>query len=124
MLKLSSRHTDVNRLSAGCFQLSFCFLNEHFGDESSLVEGIVQIQRILVLDDGILQKLFFGVQTASCEVIDSQVGMHAEIDGREIGSAGLRLSAVGLDGPTDAAPDVSLVTQFERQDKIVEGNAI
>ena len=122
MLKLRPRHADVDSLSTGCFQLGSGLFDLDIGGQSSLIAVLIQLQCIFVLDDGILQKLLFCIQTAGCEVIKGQVGMHAEIDTREIGSAGLCLGAIGLDSPTDASPDVSFVVQFKRQNKVVKGD--
>src|SRR5271165_4121374 len=123
MLELCPLYSDINRLSTGCLQLGLRLLDLDIGDQSSLIEVLIQLQRILVLDDGILQKLLFCIQTTGCEVVEGQVRMHAEINAREVSGAGLRLGAIGLDRATDAPPDISFVGQLKGQHKIVEGDA-
>src|SRR5260370_15439915 len=50
--------------------------------------------------------------------------MHREVDGCQVGCAGLCLCAIGFNGAPYAPPKVDLVRQFERNLEIVIGNAI
>src|SRR6266852_174072 len=50
--------------------------------------------------------------------------MHREVHRGQVGCAGLRLIAIGLNGAAYAAPDVDLVRQFERNLKVVDSNAV
>src|SRR6266481_1917 len=50
--------------------------------------------------------------------------MHREVDGCQVGRAGLWLCAIGLKGAPYAPPKVDLVRQFERNLEIVVSNAI
>src|SRR5260370_16481737 len=50
--------------------------------------------------------------------------MHREVDGCQVGRAGLCLCAIGFHGAPYAPPNVDLVRQFERNLEIVVGNAI
>src|SRR6266851_6359457 len=50
--------------------------------------------------------------------------MHREVDGCQVGCAGLCLCAIGFNGASYAPPKVDLVRQFERNLEIVVGNAI
>src|SRR6266478_1294730 len=50
--------------------------------------------------------------------------MHREVHRGQVGCAGLRLVAIGLNGAAYAAPDVDLVRQFERNLKVVDSNAV
>src|SRR5713101_3978793 len=50
--------------------------------------------------------------------------MHREVDGCQVGCAGLCLCAIGFNGAPYAPPKVDLVRQFERNLEIVVGNAI
>src|ERR1700692_2409230 len=104
MFKLRAQHANINRRGSRGLQLSLRLLDLYFRSNSSVEAAFVQIERLLVLFDRELQKLFFGVQTAGLKVIDGEIGVHAQIDRSQVRCAGLRLLAIRLNRFSNSSP--------------------
>ncbi len=124
VFKLGAEHFHVYRLCAGGLELSFGLLDLHLGSKSSVKPRRNQFQGLLILSNGRVQKLLLSIKRAGLEIKYSQLGMYAQVHGRQVGSAGLRLPAIRLDVAAHSSPDVDLVGQFKRQLKVAEGYAI
>src|SRR6202790_5888431 len=98
MLVLSAKHSDVLCLCDGCLQLRPGLLDFDLGTDSSVKPTLVQLQRLLVLSDGRLQKLFLGIQTARLKVEQGELRVDAQVDRRQVSGTGWRLPPGGGPG--------------------------
>ena len=77
MLILRPEHSDIDGLSPRRFQLRASLLHFHFGGESPLEATVRQLIGLLVLRDGGVQELLFGVEAARLEVEQRELRMQA-----------------------------------------------
>jgi len=118
MLILSAKDSDVLRLSTGRFQLGPGLLDLNFGADTSLKADLVQLQGLLILCHGRLQKLFLGIETTRLEVEQSQCECIARLTVAK--SAALACAASRYDSTfLRTAPRVDLVGQLNRQLEVV-----
>src|ERR1700676_2312307 len=114
----------IDRLSASSLELSPGLLDLQFGINASSKSALDQFQGLLILRYGRVQKLLLGVQEAGLIVEQCQLRMHRQVDGCQVGGAGLGLVAIRFDGAAYASPSVDLVRPFEGKLYVGEGNAI
>src|SRR6201997_2010224 len=124
VLELGPGDSDIDHLRSGGFEDRPGLLHFDFGSKASVVSVQIQLQRLFVLRNRVLQQLFFSIQRAGCKVIDSQVGMQAQVHYSQIRGAGLRLRAGRLHITTDASPRLCLVGQIKRKGEVIKSNAI
>ena len=124
MLILGAGYADVDRLSTGRFQYGPGLLDLYLRGNSPPEPLLIQLQRLFVLNDRILQQLFFGIQGARCEVIYGQISVHAQVDYRKIRGACLCLFPIRLNIAAYPTPHVGLIRQIKRQHEIIDSFAI
>src|SRR2546425_5243415 len=79
------------------------------GANSSLKPALVQLQGLLIQRDGRVQKLLLGIEAVRLEVEQSQLRMHAQVNGSQVSSTGLRLLAIKLHVASHSSPGVDFV---------------
>ena len=119
MLVLRAGNSNIDGLCASGLKLGLGLLDLDVGGNASCIAALDQLQGLLILGNGRIQKLLFGIQEAGLEIVQGQLGMHGQVHGGEVGCAGLCLVARGLDGAAHASPNVELVGELERNLKIV-----
>jgi len=96
----------------------------YIGRESALVSVLVQLKRLLILRNGILQQFFLGVQTSCRKVIDCQSRMHTQVHHGEISGTRLRLLSIRLHIAAYSSPRIHLVRKVNRQYEVIKRYAI
>src|SRR5437867_11322237 len=109
MLVLGPEHSDVYCLGTGCLQLRLGLLDVNLGGNSSLKPALVQLQGLLILCDGRVQKLLLGIEAARLKVEHSQLRMHAQVNSCQVSSTGLRLLAIRLHIAAHSSPGVNFI---------------
>ena len=123
VFKLRSRHANIDRLCPGGLKYGLCLFNFYLRSNTSLEAAFIQFQGLLILCNRSVQELFLGIQAASLKVINSQIRVHAQVNGSQVRGAGLRLLSRGLHGFSNSSPDVGLIGNVEGEHKVVEGGA-
>src|SRR6201993_1528394 len=124
MFVLCTGNSYINRLGAGGFQLGLGLLHFHVGSNASCIAALDQFRGLLVLGYRGIQKLLFRIEHASLEIVQSELRVQGQVHGSQIGGTSLRLVAIRFNGATHASPDIDLVGEFERNLKIVVGDAV
>ena len=70
------------------------------------------------------KQLFFGVQSARCEVVDGQVCMHAQVHDGQIRIARLRLLAIELHIAAYPSPGICLYERLSGKAKSLNVNTV
>ncbi len=78
-----------------------------------------QVERLLIVGDGLVKQLLRGIESAQVEVIDREFGVHAKPHALQIGGACLRTSPRGVILVRDFAPQIGLPTRIERDGIVV-----
>ena len=123
VLVLRAEHAHINRRCPGSLQLSPRLLDFYFRRDSSVEKVQVQIQGIFVSFNRCVQQLFLGIEAARLKIIDGERRVHAQIDGRQICGASLRLFSIRLHGASHSPPDVHLIGKVERHCVVVLSQA-
>ena len=124
MLILGASDLDIDCLCASCLKLRSGLLDLQIGSKPACIPVLDQLQCLFILRYGRVQKLLLGIERASLKVVQGQLGVHGQVHSGQVGCAGLCLLTIRLNGATHAPPYINLVRQFERNLKIVVGDAV
>src|SRR5262249_12561764 len=92
-----------------------------FRRDAALQASSSQLQGVAVSLHGVIEQLLLRVGAAELEVVNRQLGMETEFDRLQVSSARLSLLAGRNDTASDAAPQIDLVGQLQRQSEIACG---
>ena len=113
MLELRPLDAEGDILRLRGFELGLRLRHGFVRADARLVEGLCQIERLFVSDNGSIQHLLQRVLSAKLEVIRGHVGLDDEAGILEVRRAGLRAVGSRSDGIPDAAEQVRLPGRVE-----------
>ncbi len=89
MLEVGPRHAHTDILRPGSLQLRARLRHLRLRAESSIEAVLRQVERFLVRDQCLIQKLLLRIGAAQLEIVDGQFGVQAQANGLHIARAGL-----------------------------------
>jgi hypothetical protein len=106
MLKLCASHFYVNVLCSRLVQLGLCLGHIPIGCDAPMKSSYRQLEKALILLDGVVEQLLLRVLSAQLEVVHGELGAQTEIHIGKVCGGGLRVFARLLYGAADAAPKI------------------
>ena len=113
VLRLGARHAHIDGLGLRGFELGLGLHHIGLGGHAAGVLVIRQLERLLVVRDGLVQELLLGIVGAQLKVVLRQRSLIAQAGALQIARARLGAGLVGLDRAADRAPEVQLPREVE-----------
>src|ERR1700728_3214339 len=119
VLKLCARHSYVDQLRAGGFELGLRLGYVDCCRHAAFQTALRQVELPFEIGDGRLEQFGLRVETAQLEIIGGQGSLQAEVYVGHIRGAGLRIFMGHFDGAANTAPEIGLPTSATRELEVV-----
>ncbi len=115
VLVLGTDDSDIAGLNAGGLKLRLGLIDVGLAGDAALEAVGGDAEGLFVVLDGVVEQLLLRVGGAGFEVVDSQLACRLSFAVWRSAAGCLRFLARGADSAADAAPEIDLVAEFERE---------